>query len=284
MSGAKVRDLMRSVREALSSSGVEGACLEARLILSAALGVPQELLLSRPELELSEEEVSRVESMVRRRSTRDPLAYVLGEWEFFGLRLKVLRGVFVPRPETEILVEKALSLAGEGGTMLDWGCGSGCIGLAFLVHRPGWRLWAMDTSARAISNAWMNFKEHGLLGKVRLVHGSNRSLSSSVEFDLIASNPPYIPTAELEYLMPEVRREPREALDGGPDGTRCYLQVLELAGERLVEGGFLLLELGSTGIEEVLSERGAQMGLRAVETVYDLRGLPRVLVLRRVRP
>lgn len=283
MSGARVGDLMKKAREALSLSGIEEANLEARLILSAALGFPQELLLSRPELELSEEEVSRVEAMVRRRSTREPLAYVLGEWEFFGLKLKVLEGVLVPRPETEVLVESALRFAGESGTILDWGCGSGCVGLAFLAHRPGWKLWALDVSARAISNAWLNFKEHGLLGKVRLIHGSGWSMPSSVKFDIIASNPPYIPTGELEGLMPEVKREPKEALDGGPDGTRCYAQVLELARERLVDEGTLVLELGSPRTRDILLEKCTEMGFREIETVHDLRGHPRVLVLRRAR-
>ena len=193
---------------------------------------------------------------------REPLAYVLGSREFYGLDFRVTPAVMVPRPETETLVEEALAWARARSapiTVADVGTGSGCIVVSLAVHLPDARFLATDVSPAALAVAEENARRHGVAGRVRLLPGHLlEPLPGPV--DLVVANLPYIPRGRIDSLQPEVRdHEPREALDGGPDGTDLLRPLLRQAGAYLRPGAALMLEIDE--------EQGATMAQAA-------RGLP----------
>lgn len=240
--------LLRAARRALAEAGVPEAELEGELLLAHALGTDRAGLWSRMREPVPPGVEERLAVLLRRRRAREPLAYILGEREFFGLKVAVGPGVMVPRPETEGLVETALAWArarspqGEGLVVADVGTGSGCIALALAVHLPRARLYATDLSPAALEWARRTLGRHGLEGRVRLLQGDLLApLPEPV--DAAVANLPYIPSARLPFLAPEVRvHEPRLALDGGPDGLDLYRRLLAQAPGYLRPGGALFLE------------------------------------------
>jgi len=269
----------------LRAAGIEGARAEARLLLRHVTGLPPEDLVADRDRALEGEALARFEVLVARRAAREPMAYVLGEREFWSLPLSVGPGVLVPRPETETLVEAALEAFPDRTVplrILDLGTGSGCLLLALLREYPNAVGVGVDRSAEALAHAARNARRHGLDGRALLVRGDwGRALAGP--FALIVANPPYVASGELADLDPEVaRHEPRAALDGGPDGLAAYRAILPDLGRLLAPAGVACLEIGA-GQATALAALAEVAGFR-VAVRPDLAGIPRCLVLRHRTP
>ncbi len=289
---------LRDATETLARAGVESPAREALVLIVRAAGMSTAEAMAHPERQLDADARARLEQALQRRSRREPLAYITGRVEFFGLELMVDARVIVPRPETEHVVELALGIAREVGArhalplLADIGTGSGCIAVA-LAHRLDRALvYAIDSSRGALQVAAANARRHHVEGRVRLLHGDLLApLPEPVH--VMASNPPYIAAREFAGLMPEVRdHEPRAALDGGEDGLGVIRRLIEAAAVRahrpvrqaqgkrapLLPGGALVMEIGSSQGPAVLEM--AARGFRAARIERDLAGLDRVLVAR----
>lgn len=246
--------------------------LDAHLLLCTVLGCTRTWLLSHDQDAMPEGPLARYLSWLSRRADGEPLAYLLGDKEFFGLTLKVTPDTLIPRPDTETLVEWALSLIPEAGParVVDLGTGSGAIALALAHARPQAHITAVDASAGALAVALDNARQLGL--RVRGLQGSWLTPLAGERFDLIVSNPPYI--AEGDPHLPALRHEPITALTSGPDGLDDIRLIVAQAPAHLAPGGWLLLEHGYNQAPEV----GAllrQQGFEEVSTRFDLGGQPR---------
>lgn len=280
---ATIAETRRSLMTLLRESSIDNAAFEVDLLLCHELGWKRNRLFLNLGYPLSPLQRERLFELARRRANREPLAYVLGEWEFWGMPLAVGPGCLVPRPETELLVEVALSHF-EGGLFLDWGTGSGCIAIAIALQRPSARGIAVDASSRALTFAQQNLFRYGLIDRITLWQESDllRLQLGDDSLDLIVSNPPYIPTERLKDLMPEVSLyEPREALDGGEDGLDAYKSLLRASSRFLRVGGFLAAEVGDRDQADALGKIGAK-ALEFVECVSDYADIPRVCLWRKV--
>ncbi|WP_305044048.1 peptide chain release factor N(5)-glutamine methyltransferase [Geoalkalibacter sp.] len=256
--------------------GIESARLDADLLLAATLGVDRVGLYLRYDQPLNAEELSRFRARVARRARREPLAYILGEVEFWSLSFAVTPAVLIPRPDTEVLVEEALARGPDEARVLDVGTGSGAIAISLAVERPAWQVTALDVSPAALEVAQGNARRHGVAERLRFLPGDLAQLPDE-QFDLIVANPPYIPSADLAGLMPDVRdHEPHLALDGGPDGLAAYRALAAQAASRLRSGGCLLVEIGQ-GQEVAVQSLFAQAGLRDVRNRADYAGIIRVV-------
>jgi len=239
------------------------------------------------------------DALVRRRERREPTGYIIGHREFWNLDMEVGPGVLVPRPETEFLVEEALSRlspadAREGDTVgpssaappahariADVGTGSGCISVALARWLPRSVIVAIDTSDEALAVARRNAERHGVTGRVRFVRAD---LLAGVEgpFDAIVSNPPYVPVADIAGLQPEVRdHEPPQALAGGDDGLDLIRRLVPEAAAALGPGGWLLFEFGFGQADGVRAIVAAEQALELIDLRADLAGIPRIAVARR---
>jgi len=258
--------------------GVDAPRLTAELLLAHALGCDRVRLYLDFDKPLGEPELARYRDLVRRRAGGEPTAYLTGVREFAGHRFQVDARVLVPRPETELLLEAALAALPEGGAALDLGTGSGALAVSLALARPGARVTAVDLSADALAVARLNA---GALGAtLELLQGDLFApLPADRRFDVIASNPPYVPSGEIAGLAREVRREPALALDGGPDGLAVLRRIVAEAPRWLRPGGALLLEMHESHLEPLpalcLAARFA-----TAEARRDLAGLPRLTVAR----
>lgn len=278
-----VAEIRRSLTTLLRDGAIDNAAFEADLLLCHELGWKRDHLFLNSEYLLSPHQAERLIALAKRRANREPLAYVLGEWEFWGMPLAVGPGCLVPRPETEILVEAALSCF-EEGLFLDWGTGSGCIAIAIAAERPSARGIAVDASPRALAFARQNLLRYRLFDRIALWRESDplRLQLDDASLDLIVSNPPYIPTGKLKGLMPEVSLyEPKEALDGGEDGLTAYRPLLRASSRFLRRGGFLAVEVGDKEQADALREIDAGV-LELVDCISDYAGVPRVCLWCRV--
>lgn len=245
-----VLEVIQKSTEFLTRKGVESPRLQAEHLLAHLLKLPRMKLYLSFERPLTPAEADAMRELVRRRGQREPLQYIVGSICFCGLEIAVNRHVLVPRPETELLAEAGWqflsSLKSHPPTALDFGTGSGCIAIALAVKCPGARITATDVSPEAIELARRNAESNGVREKIEFFCGEGLGmLMTHSRFDLIISNPPYIPSGEIEMLQPEVRDfEPRGALDGGPDGLDVFRLLAVQAGSFLNPGGRLLLEFG----------------------------------------
>jgi len=266
------REALREAEERLAEAGVETPRVDAEILLAHVLGTTRSGLHTDSRRELSDEERAELDRLVSRRAGREPLAYVLGEWGFRRLTLKVDRRVLVPRPETEVVVERVLArIAGpREPRVLDVGTGSGAIALSVADEHPGARVTAIDASEDALAVARENAARTGLA--VEIVHRDLFEGLPDGPWDLVVSNPPYILEDELEGLGPEVRDwEPRGAVvgEGTTEGVaRAALSVLR-------EGGALVLETPGGRAEQV-AELLRDLGYEDVRVTDDLTGLSRV--------
>jgi release factor glutamine methyltransferase len=234
-------------RRRLEAAGVDGPVIDARLLLEAASGATRADIVSDPYRPLSPDQAQALETYLTRRIAREPVSHILGRKGFWTVELKVTRDVLTPRPDTETLVDGVLkSLPAEQPMhILDLGVGSGAILLALLAERPLWTGVGVDVSPQALEVARENAALLGLDDRATLVHGVWAEGLPDHAFDAVVSNPPYIPTADIETLEPEVRvHEPRLALDGGADGLDAYRVLAPQVMRLLKPGGVFALEIG----------------------------------------
>jgi len=275
-------NLYLDTRARLRRAGVEEAQLEAQEILCYAADKTREQFYRDMTLYVSDQMEQRVETLVQRRLAGEPVAYIVGEWEFYGVPLDISTDVLVPRSDTEVLAERAIlhaKQAGEGARVLDLCAGSGCIGLAVAVHAPQCRVVLADLSEGALRLCKQNVRRNGLNARIACVYADalqnpDRALW---DFDVIACNPPYIPTADIDTLDTSVRNyEPRMALDGGEDGLDFFRAVAGKWRSALRLGGVLAFEVGAGQAPEVETILG-QNGFENILTTVDTRGIWRVV-------
>lgn len=279
---------MRDTAVALTAAGIDNARFEARLLLAEASGLTIEQLVARGTDEVPAAIVEAARSLTARRVRREPMAYILGEREFWGLPFKVSPAVLVPRPDSETLIEAVLSLMPDrtrAWRILDLGLGSGCLLLTLLREYPQAHGVGLEASAAALAVAQENAEALGVAGRAHLIAGDWRqpgwveALLQTLggPFDLVVSNPPYIASNAVPKLMPEVSSfEPRLALDGGPEGFDAY-QLIIAAGPRLVTaGGFMAVEVGERQAPEI-TRLFAATGLSPRSPWKDLGGIDRVV-------
>jgi release factor glutamine methyltransferase len=275
-----IAEALRDAERHLAERGVESPRADAELLVGKALGLSRVQLyvdLARP---LSPEEFAACRELIERRGRREPLAYVLGEWGFRRLTLRVDPRALVPRPETEVVVERCLALLADAREprVLDLGTGTGAIALALADEHPGARVVALDSSPDALALARENADRLGLGDRVRLVEGDLGSPPGSA-YDLVVSNPPYVGAGELAELAPEVRDwEPRGAiLDAGQTET-----VTRVAVDLLRPGGSLVLEVAwRDGEAGHVAGRLMTLGFEGIRITRDLAGRERVVEGRR---
>ncbi len=240
--------------------------LDAQVLLAHIFEKPRTWLLAHTSAAPDVKHAARLEKLIRRLERGEPLPYVLGHWEFFGLDFDLTPDVLIPRPETELLVESAIawlrsrnvaSVNGSGPMVADIGTGSGCIAVSLAKNIPGIHLLATDISPAAVKVARRNAKRHHVLQQIDfltcdILPKHVRSLSGVRHFDLLCANLPYIPTRKLQGL-PIYKREPTLALDGGPDGLEPFRKLFSLVPDWMAPGGRILLEIESTRGAAVLS-------------------------------
>ncbi len=271
------REALQRAGDRLREAGCESPHVDAEILVADALGVTRTELFAEPGRELTSDEEERVESYVARRARREPAAYIIGEWGFRGLTLTVDPRVLVPRPETEVLVERCLArLEGRASPLvLDVGTGSGAIALAIASEHPDARVVATDISADALALAAENRRRTGLEGRVELVLG-NLVAGHRGPFDLVATNPPYVLPEEYESLEPEIRLyEPYEAVVGSGQTAA----VARRGREVLRPDGWLVVETAERRAAEVAAELRA-LGYKDVAATPDLSLRDRVVEAR----
>ncbi len=263
----------------LAGRGIDAPRTDAELVLGKVLGLDRTTLYASADRPLNDEEAEEFRSLLSRRGKREPAAYVLGEWGFRRLTLRVDPRVLIPRPETEVVVERCLALL-DGvpePEVLDVGTGSGAIALALVDEYPGLRVTAFDNSAVALEVARENAEATGLSGRVRFVEHDLASGFGPPRFDLIVANPPYVDPAEIEQLEPEVRDwEPRGALVGNGMAEAVGRE----ARGALRPGGALVLEV-ALGRAQDISAHLERLGYSDVRVTRDLAGIERVVEGRR---
>ena len=258
----------------------DAAPLESRMLLSHVLRRPQSWLIAHSDDTLGDVQSRRLTQLLARRRGGEPMAYVLGEREFWDMTLAVTPAVLIPRPETELLVEQALVHINAHGRsrVLDLGTGSGAIAIAIARERPLAEVCATDACVKALSVAQRNVASC-CPGRIELRRGHWFEPVAGERFDVVVSNPPYVASNDPCLQYGEVAHEPRLALDGGSDGLHAYRQLLAKASEHLVNGGHLLFEHGFEQ-SEALRQLLATSGFQAIDTACDLAGHPRVTSAR----
>ena len=289
--------LLGAATDRLAAAGIDTARLDAEVLLAHALGVGRAGLYARLREEVADP--SRFASLLERRLRREPIAYIVGEQEFWSLSFAVTLDVLIPRPETELIVSasitrwraalpRGLSAAPARGqaprerrppTLLDLGTGSGCIAVALARELSDARLTAVDVSPAALAIARRNATRHGVAERITFLTGDLYApLPADATFDLIVSNPPYL--APSDPTSPETAFEPRSALLAGADGLDVIRRIIAGARAHLVSGGQLLIEIGAGQSEAVLALANAG-GFQAPRVEPDLAGIPRLLVAQR---
>jgi len=300
--GVTLREVIQKSAQFLERHGVESPRLQAEHLLGHVLKLPRLQLYLQFDRVLMDAELAALRELVKRRAAREPLQHLLGTANFGGLELKVNRLVLVPRPETELLAERAVEflrvgssrrkeapvLAEEGvslltsaATVLDLGTGSGCLPVFIAAKIPTARLTAVDISPDSLSVARANAAAHGVAERIEFLAGDLFApLAAGAQFDLIVSNPPYIPSAQIATLQPEVREfDPHAALDGGADGLDFYRRIAADAARFLRPGGRLMLEFGD-GQADALKKLFADHKWVVEAVVDDYSRRPRILIAR----
>jgi release factor glutamine methyltransferase len=278
-----VREALTQATFQLREQGVETPRLDAELLLAYALDVNRAALFTWPERRLTPKELTRFRDLVARRAAREPLAYIVGRREFYGLDFAVDRRALIPRPETELLVEHTLRLAEDMPGALrtaDVGAGSGAIVVTLAVYLRRASLYALDDSPGALALTAENAQCHGVASRVHCLQ-SDLLASLPVPVDMITANLPYVTTEEWQHLAPEIREhEPRAALDGGADGLDLIRRLLATAHPHLRPGGAILLEIGASQGAAVTALAREHFPQAEIRLIQDYAGLDRLLVIR----
>lgn len=300
---------LAALRERMAHAGVASPEAEAEWLLLQALGIGRAAYWSEPRAALRAEEEATLEALAVRRERHEPLQLILGEVPFHDAILTVEPGVFLPRPETEVLVEAVLAALSAGassrsrseggspperGSLLDWGTGTGAIAIAILKSLPGWTAVAADRSGPALDLGLRNATRNGVQDRFHATQAdfarlgpapNSEGLIPGAPFDLVVSNPPYVRRGDLAGLMPEVRdHDPPEALDGGVDGLDALRHLAHGLVSWLAPGGLLALEIGADQADSVLGLYGAI--IQDARVLPDRAGLPRIVIgtMRGERP
>ena len=261
----------------LESAGVESPLLDARLLLEHVSGLSRTAIAAHPERETDSETAEKYDALIARRAGREPLAYIIGSRAFYDLCLKIVPGVLVPRQETELPVDAALNALAGKDTLLDVCCGSGAIGIAAAKHAHGVKVYASDISDVAVNLSKENGKE---FANYEVRKGDLFAPFEGMTFDVIVSNPPYIPSPDLDMLQPEVaEHEPRTALDGGFDGLDFYGRIFAEGPRYLAPDGVIIVEIG-VGQSAEVAEIARLAGADSVTVTDDYGGIPRVVTAR----
>lgn len=275
----KIAEILPEATRILHDSGVGEARREAASLLGFAVARERAFLVAHPEYELSADEENLFRAVVRRRAAREPLQYITGRQEFYGLEFNVAPGVLIPRPETESIVENALKIlkSVDHPVFCEVGVGSGCISVSILHELETARGIGLDVSDDALAIAAANARKHGVAARLILQKSDVFEVLENEKFDLVVSNPPYIPVAEMTNLQREVRDyEPRAALTDGGDGFSIIEKIVAGAPRFLNADGFLLIEIGFGQAERAAAMFDAALW-RAAEILPDLQGIPRTV-------
>ncbi|MDP1699567.1 MAG: peptide chain release factor N(5)-glutamine methyltransferase [Aestuariivirga sp.] len=276
------RGLLKQAGERLAAHGIETAVLDARLLFQSVSGLRHEDIVAEPDLGAPPDVAARFSVLVERRSRFEPVSRILGTREFYGRSFRVTPDVLDPRADTETLIGAALGLVKGKGPLrfLDLGTGSGAIAVTLLAELPGATAVASDLSEAALAVAKANAEALGVAGRASFVQ-ANWFAGIGGSFDLIVSNPPYIPLGDIAGLAPDVREfDPARALDGGPDGLEAYRRIASCAGSHLATQGHVVLEIGA-GQENAVNELFTGQGFARESRHFDLVGHVRCLVFTR---
>lgn len=271
----------RTARDRLMAAGIDSPVLDARMLIGHATGVSREEMLTDPYRQLEGGQIAALEALLVRRESREPISHIIGTKPFWTLEFHVGADVLTPRPETEFLVQAALDLLPREarGALLDLGTGSGAIALTLLHERSGLTGIGLDCSAPALHVAQKNARILGVAERFSALEGGWQAAPAGA-FSMIVANPPYIPSALIAQLEPEVARfEPRLALDGGEDGLDAYRAIAPELAPRLAPDGHVLLEVGAgqaSAVQLILVEAG----LEIVDSRKDLGGHVRVVIAK----
>ena len=278
----KVRECWADARDALARCGIADASIEAEVLIRTALCMERADFVAALNTTLSRDRARQVDGLVQRRTIGEPLAYIAGHREFYGLDFLVDSRVLIPRQETELLVDQVLefsdSLGGPPLEVADVGTGSGAIAITIAHHLPAATVYAADSSGEALTVADMNRRRHGVTDRVRLCPGDLfEALPGPV--DVIVSNPPYVASDELLALPTEIQWEPRRALEGGPDGLAVTTRLLRGAPSCLHPGGRLVLEIAPQQLEAASKIAVDSFPGGHISFERDLAGLPRAIII-----
>jgi len=262
------------------------AARDAASLLRRALGISQAAMLADSGREVTQDQQAAYDALIQRRAANEPIQYITGEQEFYGLALRVTPAVLIPRPETELLVEAVLTEVKQGGLksalrILDVGTGSGAIAIALAHNLPSARITAVDLSGTALEVAVVNTARHQLMDRIQFIESDllEGLASDGLPFDVIVSNPPYVPANDRASLHPQVRDyEPGVALFAGADGLDIYRRLIPQARAALLPNGLLALEIGHGQREAIAS---LLSGWNEVRFVDDLQQIARIAVARR---
>ncbi len=269
----QVGELLKQASGQLAQS--DSPRLDAEVLLAHSLHKDRSWLMTWPERELDATQLAAFHALLRRRIEGEPVAHILGEREFWSLSIRVTPDTLIPRPETELMIETLLELYPDSPplSLLDMGTGTGAIALAMASERPTWRISATDQSAAALEVARHNANQHQL--DIECIHGSWFEPLGSRRFDMIASNPPYIPEQDPHLQQGDVRFEPRSALAAGADGLDDIRLICARAGAHLNPGGLLIIEHGYDQKDAVL-RIFTDNGFENIQQIHDLAGQPRL--------
>jgi release factor glutamine methyltransferase len=279
----RIGDLLKDGAARLAIVGIDGAARDVRLLLQAAAEIPISTQIAFPERTIAADAAERFDALLERRARREPMAHILGRREFWSLAFKVTADTLDPRPDSETLVQAVLDQVPDRSATLrlaDFGTGTGCLLLALLHELPNATGVGVDVSAAALAVAAENAEALGLARRASF-HRGNWDDGLDPGFDIVISNPPYIPSGDIASLQPEVASfEPRLALDGGSDGLDAYRRLGPAAMRLLVPGGLAAFEIG---IGQGDSVRGIMTaaGLRHIATACDLAAIERCVLFRK---
>ena len=281
-----LRQVVQQTHRTLEAAGIPDARLEAEVAVMNVVRMPRQDLFARQEAEVSPQQERDLAQLLERRLKREPLAYILGRKEFYGINLLVNSNVLIPRPETESLLEHALFMALMGMetpalVIADVGTGTGAIAINLALHLPRARIFAIDSSDAALDVASYNIRGHNVADRVTLLQGDLlEPLPEPV--DLIVANLPYLPTDRIPTLQPEIQWEPRLALDGGADGLDAIRRLLaQAAGGKLKEAGVVLLELDPEQVPAVQALARQLFPEAQTSVEQDLAHRDRIFVINR---
>lgn len=275
----------------LKDAGLETPRLDAEVLICRALGMSREAFWRDPHREIDAADLSRCEAWIHRRERREPLAYILEEREFWSRRFRVTRDVLIPRSESELIIERLLENIGPEARQrplkgLDLCTGSGALAIVAALELPRARITGVDVSSSALEIANENGRYHGVDVRLRwvrrdLLNGLELEEAAPESFDFILCNPPYLGASDMQALPPEIARfEPAEALDGGPDGTRFYPEIIKTAARWLKPAGLLLMEMGCEQGGAVRSLLETSRRLTEITVIQDYTGRDRLVSAR----